>query len=108
VNGARYPAQPYLVHEATSLRGIKKNARDFERPKNLNQKLVNFAHHWPKRFAVNAAKRTHSETVFSMIDALLGYRLRCRLKVDRRNEVRVKFCLFNLFQMAMSKEFWSD
>ena len=108
MNGARYPAQPYLVHEATPLHGIKKNARDFERPKNFYQKLVNFAHQWPKRFAAITAKLAYSETVFSMIDALLGYRLRCRTKVDRRNEVRVKFCLFNLFQMAMSKEFWSD
>ena len=108
MNGARYPAQPYLVHEATSLRGIKKNARDFERPKNLNQKLVNFAHHWPKRFAALTAKRAHSETVFIMIDALLGYRLRCRTKAGRRNEVRIMFCLFNLVQLAMRKEFWSS
>ena len=108
MNGARYPAQPYLVHEATPLHGIKKNARDFERPKNFYQKLVNFAHHWPKRFAALMAKRAHSETVLSMIDALLGYRLRCRTKCGRRNEVRIKFSLFNLIQLAMRKEFWSS
>jgi len=34
--------------------------------------------------------------VFSMISALLGHRLRCRSKNGRKNEVRVKFALFNL------------
>jgi transposase len=95
-------------HGATPLHKIKKNARDFEEPETLYQKLVNFAHHWPKRFAALTAKRAHSETVFSMIDALLGHRLRCRTNVGRRNEVRIKFCLFNLIQLAMRKEFWSS
>ena len=95
-------------HGATPLHKIKKNARDFEEPETFNQKLVNFAHHWPKRFAALTAKRARSETVFSMIDALLGYRLRCRTKAGRRNEVRAKFCLFNLIQLATRKEFWSN
>ena len=76
-------------------------------PKTLYQKLVNFAHHWPNRFASLYAKRVHAETVFSMIGSLLGYRLRCRSKNGRKNEVRVKLALFNLIQLAMSKEFWS-
>jgi len=95
-------------HGATPLHKIKKNAKNFKEPENFYQKLVNFAHHWPKRFAALTAKRAHSETVFSMIDALLGYRLRCRTKVGRRNEVRIMFCLFNLIQLAMRKEFWSS
>lgn len=49
----------------------------------------------------------HAERRFSMIDRLLGYRLRCRKKAGRRNEIRIKFCLFNLIQLAMRKEFWS-
>ena len=94
-------------HGATPLHKIKKNAKLVKEPETLYQKLVNFAKHWPKRFAALTAKRAHSETVFSIIDALLGYRLRCRTRKGRRNEVRVKFCLFNLMQLAMRKDFWS-
>jgi transposase len=94
-------------HGATPLHAIKKNAREYERPSNFYQKLVNFAHHWPNRFASLYAKRAHAETVFSMIGALLGYRLRCRSKNGRKNEVRVKLALFDLIQLAMRKEFWS-
>ena len=96
------------LHGATPLHKIKKNAKNFKVPRNFYQKLVNFAHHWPKRFAELTAKRAHSETVFSMIGILLGHRLRCRTKAGRRNEVRIKFCLFNLIQLAMKKEFWSN
>lgn len=94
-------------HGATPLHGIKKNARHVARPSNFYQKLVNFAHHWPNRFASLYAKRAHAETVFSMIGALLGYRLRCRSRNSRENEVRCKLALFNLIQLAMRKEFWS-
>ena len=94
-------------HGATPLHGIKRNARNFERSKNLHQKLVNFAHHWPNRFASLYAKRAHAETVFSTIGAWLGHRLKCRSKNGRKNEVRVKLALFNLIQLAMRKEFWS-
>jgi hypothetical protein len=71
------------------------------------EKLVNFAHHWPNRFAALTAKRSHVETVFSMVDSLLGYRLRCRTRRGRRNEVRVKYCLFDMIQLAMTPGFWS-
>ena len=94
-------------HGATPLHAIKKNARECERPKTFYQKPVNFAHHWPRRFAALYAKRVHAETVFSMIGALLGHRLRCRSSSGRKNEVRVKLALFNLIQLAMRKEFWS-
>ena len=94
-------------HGATPMHTIKKNARDFERPSNFYQKLVNFAHHWPQRYAALKAKRAHAETVFSMIGGLLGYRLRCRSKNGRKNEVRVKLALFDLIQLAMRAEFWA-
>jgi transposase len=94
-------------HGATPLHGIKKNARLFAKPSNFYQKLVSFARHWPNRFASLYAKRAHAETVFSMISALLGYRLKCRSKNGRKNEVRVKLALFDLLQLAMRKEFWS-
>jgi hypothetical protein len=71
-------------HCATPMHGIKKNARNYERPETFYQKLVNFAHHWPNRFALLYAKRVHAETVFSMIGALLRYRLRCYSKKDRK------------------------
>ena len=94
-------------HGATPLHAIKKNARHFARPSNFYQKLVNFVHHWPNRFASLYAKRAHAETVFSMIGSLLGHRLRCRSKNGRKNEVRVKLALFDLIQLALRKEFWS-
>jgi len=71
------------------------------------QKLASFARHWPQRFAALTAKRNHVETVFSMVDRLLGYRLKCRTKAGRRNEAKLKLSLFNLLQLAMRKEFWS-
>ena len=90
-------------HGATPLHGIKKNARDFERPKNFYQKLVNFAHHWPNRFASLYAKRNHAETAIGIIDGSLSYRLRCRKKVGRRNEFRCKLFMFDLLKLAMRR-----
>jgi len=94
-------------HGATPLHKIKKNSKNREEPETFYQKLVNFAHHWPNRFAALTAKRCHVETVFSMVDSLLGYRLRCRTRRGRRNEVRTKYCLFDMVQLAMTPEFWS-
>jgi len=96
-----------MQHGATPLNGIKKKARDFERPKDFYQKLVKFAHHWPNRFASPYAKCAHAETVLSIIGALLGYHLECRSKERMKSEVRVKITLFNLIQLAMQVEFWS-
>jgi len=53
-----------------------------------------------------SSKRNHVETVFSMIGSALGYRLRCRNRRSRENEVRCKLSLFNLIQLAMRREFW--
>jgi len=94
-------------HGAVPLHSIKSNARLVAKPRSFYQKLVNFARHWPRRFASLYAKRAHAETVFSMISALLGHRLKCRTKNSKKNEVRVKLALFNLIQLAMRKEFWS-
>ncbi|KQM12084.1 hypothetical protein AOA80_04555 [Methanomassiliicoccales archaeon RumEn M1] len=91
---------------AASLHAIKKNARNFERPKNFYQKLVNFAHHWPNRFAAVYTKWAHAETVFSMIGGRFDYRIRCRSEAGRKNEIRVKLALFDLVLLAMRKEFW--
>ncbi len=94
-------------HGATPFHGIKKNAVLVSKPRTFYQKLVSFCRHWPRRFAALYAKRAHIETVFSMISALLGHRLRCRTKNGRKNEVRVKLALFDLVQLALRKEFWS-
>ena len=95
-------------HGATPMHKIKKNARNFKKPETPYEKLCNFAHHWPNRFAELPAKRAIQKRVFSMIGTLLGYGLRCRKRAGRENEVRVKFCLFNLIQLATRKEFWSN
>jgi len=59
------------------------------------------------RFAALTAKRNHVETVFSMIGRLLGYRLKCRTRRSRKNEVRVKLCMFNAIQLATKRRSWS-
>jgi len=91
---------------AIPLHAVKSNARDFKEPETFYQKLASFARHWPNRFAALTAKRNHVETVFSMIDSALGYRLRCRSSKSRKNEVRCKLALFNLLQLAMRRDFW--
>ena len=88
------------------LHKIKKNSKNREEPETSYQKLVNFARHWPNQFAALTAKRSQVGTVFSMVDSLLGYRLGCRTKGGRKNEVRVKYCLFVMVQLAMTPEFW--
>jgi hypothetical protein len=35
-------------------------------------------------------KRNHAETAFSVIGRLFGYRIRCRSKMGRKNEVHAK------------------
>ena len=94
-------------HGAVPLHGIKKNAKNFPRPMTLYQKMVSFWQHWPDRAAELYGKRAHAETVFSMIGALLGHRLKCRSKKGRKNEVRVKLVLFDIVQLAMRKTLWS-
>ena len=87
-------------HGAVPLHGIKKNARHFPKPKTWYQKMVSFWHHWPNRAAALYGKRNHAETAFSMIGRLFGYRIRCRSKTGRKNEVQAKVAMFNLLLMA--------
>jgi hypothetical protein len=65
-------------HRATPLHKIKKNARDFKEPETYYQKLVNFAHHWPKRFAALTAMCAHSGDGVQHDRRFARYRLRCR------------------------------
>ncbi|MCX6653273.1 MAG: hypothetical protein NT137_08005 [Methanomassiliicoccales archaeon] len=50
----------------------------------------------------------HAETVFSMIQRLFGYRLRCRSENGRKNEVQAKLSMFNLFLLARNGFLWND
>ncbi|MGB9591983.1 MAG: transposase [Candidatus Kryptoniota bacterium] len=92
--------QVALRHGATPIHGIKKNARFFKHPETQYQKMTNFATHWPNRYAEMYGKRNHAETAFSMITRLFGYRLRCRSRIGRKNEVQAKLSIFNLFLLA--------
>ncbi len=87
-------------HGATPLHGIKKNARHFSKPETLYQKMASFWQHWPNRAAALYGKRNHAETAFSMIGRLFGYRIRCRSKTGRKNEVQAKVAMFNLLLLA--------
>ncbi|MBE0518850.1 MAG: transposase [Thermoplasmata archaeon] len=87
-------------HGATPLHGIKKNARHFSKPETLYQKMASFWQHWPNRAAALYGKRNHAETAFSMIGRLFGYRIRCRSKTGRKNEVNAKISMFNLLLLA--------
>jgi transposase len=92
--------QAALAHGATPLHGIKKNARHFPHPVTAYQRMANFWQHWPNRAAALYGKRNHAETAFSMIGRLFGYRIRCRSKTGRKNEVQAKISLFNLLLLA--------
>jgi transposase len=87
-------------HGATPLHGIKKNARHFSKPETLYQKMASFWQHWPNRAAALYGKRNHAETAFSMIGRLFGYRIRCRSKTGRKNEVHAKIAMFNILLLA--------
>jgi transposase len=93
--------QAALSHGATPYHGIKKNARFFKHPETAYERMTNFAAHWPNRYAGMYGKRNHAETAFSMITRLFGYRLRCRSKIGRKNEVQAKLSMFNVFLLAM-------
>lgn len=92
--------QAALGHGATPMHGLKKNARYFKHPATQYQKMVNFAKHWLNRYDEMYGKRNHAETAFSMITRLFGYRLRCRSKIGRKNEVQAKVNMFNLYLLA--------
>ncbi|MFA5862400.1 MAG: transposase [Candidatus Thermoplasmatota archaeon] len=86
---------------ATPLHGIKKNARNTETPDSNYEKMVNFATHWPNRYAKLVGKRSLVENVFSTTKDRFGDRLRCRTKIARENEVQAKQTAHNIFVIAM-------
>lgn len=87
-------------HGATPIHGVKRNAVYVHHPTTSYQKLVNFATHWPNRFAVLYGKRDHAETAFGMIQSRFGYRIRCRSEAGRRNDVHSKINLHNVRMLA--------
>jgi transposase len=87
---------------ATAFHGVKSNAVHVAKPETGYEKLVNFATHWPNRFQELYGKRSHAETAFSMISETLGYRIRCRTKNGRKNEVHSKINMHNIRILAAS------
>ena len=87
-----------LVRESGAIpyHGVKKNAVCKKHPKTSYDKLVYFARHFPEKFNDVYCMRGLVETVFSMIDARFGYRIRCRSDIGRKNEVHAKFASHNL------------
>jgi transposase len=100
--------QTALAHGATPIHGIKKNAVYLSHPETAHQKLVNFKTHWPNRYQSLYGKRNHAETTFSMIQSRFGYRIRCRSKMGRQNEVHSKINAHNIRMLAWLDFQWND
>ena len=92
---------------ATPIHRIRKDAVYSAKPSNAYQRLVNFAKHWTNRYRKLMARRSRVESVFSMLDRMFNFRLRCRTKQGRRNEVRLRLAMFNIFLLARSAAFWN-
>ena len=88
-------------HGATPIHGVKKNVVYVHHPTTSYQKLVNFATHWPNRYARLYSKRNHAETAFDMIQSRFGYGIRCRSETGRKNEVHSKINAHNLRMLAL-------
>jgi hypothetical protein len=82
-------------HGATPLHKFRKDARHFAVPTTRLQKLVNFAKHWPNRFAVLTGRRALVETAFHCTKQRFGHQLRCRHPVARLNEILSKQAAHN-------------
>lgn len=89
---------------ATPLHGLKKNARHVARRTTRYQKLVNFATHWPNRFAALTGPRSHVEATFSATKQKFGERLRNRTPIARRNEVQAKQTAHNIRAILMREQ----
>ncbi|MCA1820054.1 MAG: transposase [Halobacteriales archaeon] len=91
---AAYSGMPCLEaareHGATPFHAIRKDARHTATPETLYEKLVNFAKHWPNRFADLTTPRGLVETVFFLTKQRFGHQLRCRSDEGRWNEIRAK------------------
>lgn len=92
---------------AIPIHRIRKDAVYAATPRTPYQKLVNFAKHWTNRYRELMARRSRIESVFSMLDRMFNFRLRCRTKQGRRNEVRLRLAMFNIFMLARSARFWN-
>ncbi|MHB8604407.1 MAG: transposase [Thermoplasmatota archaeon] len=88
-------------HDVTPLHGIRKDARHKARPESRYQKLVNFATHWPNRFARLTGHRSLIETTFNSTKQRFGHRLRCRHPIARRNEIQAKQTAHNIRVLTM-------
>jgi len=88
-------------HGATPIHGIKKNAVYRHHPETEYQRMVNFATHWPNRYAEMYGMRNHAETAFGMIQSSFGYRIRCRTEAGRKNEVHAKVSSHNIRMLAL-------
>jgi len=99
-NGERC-LQAAKEHGATPMHGIKKNAVYRHRPETEYQRMVNFATHWPNRYKKMCGMRNHAETAFGMIQSRFGYRIRCRTKKGRKNEVQAKVSSHNIRMLAL-------
>ena len=97
-----------LAHGATPIHGTKKNAVYHSNPVTAYQRLVNFTIHWPNRFQELYGKRNHAETSFSMIQSRFGYRIRCRSKIGRKNEVQSKINAHNIRMLAWRDFQWNN
>ena len=100
--------QVALKHGATPIHGIKKNAVYHRHPETAYQRMVNFFTHWPNRYQSLYGKRNHAETAFGMIKSRFGYRIRCRSKIGRRNEVQSKINAHNIRMLARLDFQWRD
>jgi len=92
---------------AIPIHDVKSNAVHVSEPETAYGKLVNFAIHWPNRFQELYKDRQLVETVFSMIEAHFGYRLKCRTKIGRQNEVQSKICAHNI-RLLNAMEFYAN
>lgn len=88
-------------HGATPLHGIRKDAKHTALPETNYQKLVNFAKHWPNRFAELTGLRSLVETTFDMTKGKFGHQLRCRHPIARDNEIQAKETAHNIRVITM-------
>jgi transposase len=89
-------------HGAKAFHDVKCNAVYVHHPETTYEKLVNFSIHWPNRFKKISGKRAHVETSFSSMTEAFGYRIRCKNKIGRKNEVQAKIVAHNIRMLAAS------
>lgn len=92
--------------KATPYHGLRNNAVYTNNPKNAYDKLVYYVTHFSKQYKEIYSLRSLVETVFSMIDARFGYRVRCRSSRGRKNETQSKIISHNI-RMICAKDFFS-